>query len=82
MKRNLLKNFIVIVTILFAISALMRLSIIFILPDIEFSIYIPSKDHEYIIGDYLMFFGLLLEMIIVMTGLKIIRNFKWKKYFL
>ena len=54
----------------------MRLFLIFILPDIEFSIYIPSKDYEYIIGDYLIFIGLVLEVIIVMIGLKIIRNFQ------
>tara|TARA_B100001750_G_C15513420_1_gene605254 strand:- start:1092 stop:1322 length:231 start_codon:yes stop_codon:yes gene_type:complete len=76
MKKNLIKNFIVVVTILFSISVLMRLFLIFILPDIEFSIYIPSKDYEYIIGDYLIFIGLVLEVIIVMIGLKIIRNFQ------
>ena len=54
----------------------MRLFLIFILPDIEFSIYIPSKDYKYIIGDYLIFIGLVLEVIIVMIGLKIIRNFQ------
>ena len=76
MKKNLLKNFIIAVTCLFAISALAHLAFIFVLPDVEINLYFPGTDTEYIVGDYVIFFGLILDIVVLMTGFKIIRNLK------